>query len=175
MNIKVKKVNANAVIPTYATDGSAGFDLYAVEDVIIAPGETKKVPLGLSFELPEGYCLLILPRSGLSYKTKLRQPNSVGVIDADYRGEVCMMFDNIQHYREEEEATTVDGEYIIYNVSDEYHYCSENFFDAGSYVINKGDRIAQGIIQEIPKVRFEEVESLSITSRGSGGFGSTGY
>ncbi|MEV2675606.1 deoxyuridine 5'-triphosphate nucleotidohydrolase, partial [Paenibacillus larvae] len=94
MEVKIKKLHPDAVIPEYATAGAAGFDLVALEDVIIEPGDVKTIRTGLAFEIPVGYELQIRPRSGVSLKTKLRQPNSVGTIDSDYRGEVQLMFEN---------------------------------------------------------------------------------
>ena len=142
MNIKVEKLYENVVLPEYKTSGAAAFDFESLVDVIINPNETKIIPTGLAFEIPEGYELQVRPRSGLSAKTKLRVSNSPGTIDSDYRGEVCIILDNIS--------------------------------SQDSYIINKGERIAQGVISKIEKITFEEVEKLSSTDRGTRGFGSTG-
>ena len=87
--VKVKKLRANAVVPSYETAGSAGCDLRACLDeaAVIAPGETVMIPTGLSMEIPEGYVGLVFARSGLSTKKGLAPANKVGVIDSDYRGE----------------------------------------------------------------------------------------
>ena len=87
--IAVKKLRANAVLPTYGTASAAGADLYAClkNPVTIAPGETVLIPTGLAMEIPVGYAGLIYARSGLSVKRGLAPANKVGVIDADYRGE----------------------------------------------------------------------------------------
>ena len=87
--VKVKKLRANAVVPSYETAGSAGCDLRACLDeaAVIAPGETVMIPTGLSMEIPEGYVGLVVARSGLSTKKGLAPANKVGVIDPDYRGE----------------------------------------------------------------------------------------
>ncbi|PSL48547.1 deoxyuridine 5'-triphosphate nucleotidohydrolase [Salsuginibacillus halophilus] len=142
MNVNVKRLSDQIALPAYATAGAAGFDVCAAEDVTLAPGEVTAVPLGLAFEIPEGYVMYLMPRSGLSKKTKLRQPNSVGVIDSDYRGEVKLLLENTDSKE--------------------------------SYHIETGDRIGQGVIQEVPHVDFVEADELSETKRGSGGFGSTG-
>lgn len=142
MNIKVKKLYKDVVLPEYKTSGAAAFDFESMIDIIINPNETKIIPTGLAFEIPDGYELQVRPRSGLSAKTKLRVSNSPGTIDSDYRGEVCIILDNIS---------------------------SEE-----SYTINKGERIAQGVISKVEKITFEEVENLSETERGEAGFGSTG-
>lgn len=168
--VKVKLLNENAVMPTYGSEGAAGFDLYATEDVLIEPGETKKVPLGLAFELPPGYVLYIMPRSGLSSKTTLRQPNSVGVVDSDYRGEVSMMFDNIAQTR------NMRTRPYVYDLSNETVYLNPDQREVKpvSYLVRKGDRVCQGVIQKIPAISLVEVDELLETERGSGGFGSTG-
>lgn len=150
MEVKIKKLHPDAVIPEYATAGAAGFDLVALEDVIIEPGDVKTIRTGLAFELPVGYELQIRPRSGVSLKTKLRQPNSVGTIDSDYRGEVQLMFEN----------TLTKLAHLNVKLA--------------SYLIQKGDRLAQGIIAPVERAKFTVVDELSDTTRGAGGFGHTG-
>lgn len=168
MNIRIKKTNEHAVIPQYAKVGDSGFDLVAVEDVIIEPGETAKVPVGLAFELPAGYELQIRPRSGITSKTKLRV--QFGTVDSGYRGEVSVTVDNILPYT----PTTVC---YLYGITGEIDIESGNSADTlngNSYIIRKGDRIAQGIIAPVATATFTEVDTLSETERGEGGFGSTG-
>ncbi len=94
--IAVKKLNDKAVLPTYGSAYAAGADLYAAEEtaVTIAPGETKLVHTGLAMEIPEGYAGLIYARSGLATKRGLAPANKVGVVDADYRGEVMVALHN---------------------------------------------------------------------------------
>lgn len=141
--MKIKKLNENAVIPTYGTEYSAGADLYACteEDIIINPGETKLIKTGIAIEIPVGYAGFIYARSGLASKKGLAPANKVGVIDADYRGEVMV---------------------ALYNQSNE------------PQVIAAKERIAQLVIAPFLKVEFEEVDELTETVRGAGGFGSTG-
>ena len=95
-DVKVKKLNALARIPTYGTEYSAGADLYAATDapVEVAPHTTVLVGTGIAMEIPEGYCGLIFARSGLSVKRGLAPANKVGVIDADYRGEIKVALHN---------------------------------------------------------------------------------
>lgn len=90
MKVKIKKLNENAVIPTYGSVGSAGGDLYCAEekDIIIAPSQTVLIGTGLSVEIPDGYVGLVYARSGLATKSGLAPANKVGVIDSDYRGEI---------------------------------------------------------------------------------------
>lgn len=171
MNVNIRKLSPDATVPTYGTEGATGFDLYASADVIIAPGETVLIPTGLAFEIPVGYEMQIRPRSGVTYNTKLRVANSPGTIDADYRGEVSVLIDNIA---EMFDAATVyvrgiDGE------ERDVPNSIGGFIMEDSYVIRKGERIAQGVIAPVTRVSFTETdEELSQTERGDGGFGSTG-
>lgn len=94
--IRVKKLNQNAIMPTYGSAEAAGADLYACleNSVIIQPGESSFIPTGLSMELPKGYAGLIYARSGLACKKGLAPANKVGVIDSDYRGEFIVVLHN---------------------------------------------------------------------------------
>lgn len=166
--VKVKKVHEDALIPTKAYASDAGFDLHALEDVFIAPGETVKVRTGLSFDLPSGYEMQIRPRSGVSLKTSLRVV--FGTVDSAYRGEVAIIVDNINQETDsycDGVIDTTDG--IIQLEADEYR----KYLD-GTYIIRKGDRIAQAVIQQIPHITLVEVIKLSNGARGGNGFGSTG-
>ena len=95
-SIPVKKLKPNAVLPTYGTEFSAGADLYAClsEPVSIAPQQTVLIPTGLAMELPVGFAGLIYARSGMAVKRGLAPVNGVGVIDADYRGEILVALYN---------------------------------------------------------------------------------
>jgi len=168
INVKIAKTNKDAVIPAYATSGSACFDLVAVEDVVVTPGSTALIKTGLKVEVPEGYKLAIYPRSGISLKTPLRMGNSVGQVDSDYRGEVGVIIQNT-------------GIYSPYNMPlamtiDNKPFELEGQVPIGSYIIRKGDRIAQGAIEQVIQAAFEIVtdQELSETDRGQGGFGSSG-
>ncbi len=94
--VNIKKLNDNAIIPTYGSEYAAGADLYAcvLDTITIAPGETKLIPTGLAMELPIGYAGLIYARSGLASKKGLAPANKVGVVDSDYRGEVMVALHN---------------------------------------------------------------------------------
>ena len=141
--IPVVKVRENAEIPERATRESAAVDLKACIDeaVTIAPGASVTIPTGIALEVPEGCGAFIFARSGLGIRHGIALSNGVGVIDADYRGEICVG---------------------LHNHSDE------------SYTVNPGDRIAQMAIMPVIMAGFFEAESLSVTERGTGGFGSTG-
>lgn len=96
VDIRIKKLRENAVVPTYGSDFAAGADLYAAidEPVTIGAGETKLIPTGLAFEIPDGYAGFVYARSGLASKRNLAPANKVGVIDSDYRGEVMTALHN---------------------------------------------------------------------------------
>jgi dUTP pyrophosphatase len=96
LKIAVKKLDERAVLPTYGSEFAAGADLYALTDgeVVFAPDETKLIRTGLAMEIPEGYAGLIYARSGLASKRGLAPANKVGVVDADYRGEVMVALHN---------------------------------------------------------------------------------
>lgn len=165
MNIKIKRLHSDAVIPKYAHAGDSGFDLVAVEDVVIEPGETKSIPTGLAFEIPEGFELQVRPRSGITLKTKLRV--QLGTVDSNYRGEVGVIVDNI--------AVDVYGNVSQYLTHvDGTDYRTSELYPNDTYLIRKGDRIAQGIIAAVAKTDFKEVDELSDTERSNKGFGSTG-
>ncbi len=110
MEIKIKKLKANATIPTRGSKYAAGYDLYACidEDVVIAPHENVKIGTGLSIAVPEGYFGAIFARSGLAAKQNLRPANCVGVADSDYRGEYIVAL----HNDSDEERIIKSGERI---------------------------------------------------------------
>ena len=173
--IKVKKLHKDAIIPKRAHASDAGFDIYALEDKLIEPGETALIKTGLAFELPEGYEMQIRPRSGITLKTKLRV--QLGTVDSGYAGEVGVIVDNNGRTTDGidlregrtcpascNQAITLDGDYIPTN----------EMYKAFPYIIRKGDRICQAVIQRLPDVELVEVEELGDSERGAGGFGSTG-
>lgn len=164
--VKVKKLHKDAVIPAYAKEMDAGFDLVAVEDVLVAPGASTKVPTGLAFAIPAGFELQVRPRSGISAKTKLRLSNAPGTIDAGYRGEVCVLIDN-----QREQSGNIGTE--CFSVTEQKVDIAPET-DANAYLIRKGDRIAQGVLARVPQAIFEETDELDETERGTGGFGSSG-
>ncbi len=94
MTVRVKKLDEKAILPTYGTPLAAGADLYALTGETIAPGETKLIHTGIAMEIPEGYGGFLYARSGLATKRGLAPANKVGVIDADYRGEIMVAMYN---------------------------------------------------------------------------------
>ena len=145
--MKIMLLSDTAKVPTRGSDYAAGYDLYADlpkisgEFVAIPPHQTIKISTGVAIEIPVGYFGGVFPRSGMSAKRGLRPANCVGVIDADYRGEIFV---------------------AIHNDSDEVQFIYPN------------ERIAQLIVLPCCDFNWEVVDSLSTTTRGAGGFGSTG-
>lgn len=143
MIVKVRNTSHHP-LPQYETTQSAGMDLRAFlpdGPVTMQPMERKMIPTGLYMELPSGYEAQIRPRSGLAWKKGVTVLNSPGTIDADYRGQLCV---------------------VLINLSQE------------PFVVNDGERIAQMIVAPCEQATWQEVEVLSDTERGSGGFGHTG-
>ena len=160
VKILVEKICDDAVLPSYAHDGDAGMDLYAVEDVILEPGETKLIKTGLKMAIPVGYEVQIRPRSGISLNTPLRIPNAPGTIDSGYRGEICVIMENISAF--------CKGDSVIYSVKEKGN-------KNGTYKICKGDRIAQMVVAAYSKAEMKICEDVStVGSDRQGGFGSTG-
>ena len=126
-DVNIKKLNENAVIPTYGTEYAAGADLYACMDeaVTIKPGETSFIKTGLAMEVPVGYAGLIYARSGLACKKGLAPANKVGVIDSDYRGEIMVAL----HNHSNEEVVVESGERIAQLVITPYIVAAFNQVD----------------------------------------------
>ena len=171
LELKYKKNTVGVKTPKYATKSASCFDLYAVDTVVIKPSETVVVGTGVSFEPPEGYGVMLYPRSGISSKTPLRFANSVGVIDNDYRGEVKVLLENARpkdpKLRVIPAYYTIDGELV----ENDHKY---GFLPEGTIVVQRGDRIAQAMPIKIEQVQLTLVKKLSNTERGEGGLGSTG-
>ena len=145
MKVNIKKLNPNAVIPSYAKHGDAGMDLTATSKSYDEHGNVV-YGTSLAFEIPAGYVGLLFPRSS-NTKKDLILGNSVGVIDSGYRGEVVFKFRELLP--------------------------SERDIEFGAREYEIGDRIGQLIIMPIPHIEFNLVDELSYTDRGVGGFGST--
>ena len=145
IDVKIRKVHPDAVIPTYAHPGDAGMDVTAVERVV--NDDYIEYDTGLQFELPPGYVMLIFPRSSISNKT-LSLANSVGVLDSTYRGNLKLRF------RREFPVRPQNTTYFK--------------------IYNTGDRVGQIMIIPYPEINFTETEDFEDTERGSGGFGSSG-
>ena len=149
-------------MPAYAHATDSGMDVFALEDITIAPGETKLIPIGVKVAIPAGYELQVRPKSGRCLKTKLRVANAPGTIDAGYRDEIAVIIDNIEPFIK---SAQVGEGGVLYNVE-----------FGSSYTIGAGEKFAQLVLCEVPKAIFYEVEKVSdIANDGrQGGFGSTG-
>lgn len=145
VNIRVKKIYHDAIIPSQGSDYAAGADLHAYipghGSLQIQPHETVMIGTGVAMAIPKMYWGGVFARSGLASKQGLAPANKVGVVDPDFRGEVKV---------------------ALHNHTDETAF------------INHGDRIAQFVIVPLPKVTYVEADYLGETSRGEGGFGHTG-
>ena len=152
MKVNVKKLDSNAVTPTYAKHGGAGMDLTAISKEYDEHGNVC-YGTGLAFEIPNGFAGFLFPRSS-NTKKDLILGNSVGVLDSGYRGEVVLRFKAIDtQYLQDGKLTFLKRDFMK-----EY---------------NIGDRIGQIVIMPVPQIEFNVVDELSTTDRGVGGFGST--
>lgn len=162
-----KRLTEDAVLPTKAHASDSGYDLVASEDIIVEPGETVVVKTGIAVELPAGYEAVVRPRSGITSRTKLRV--AIGTIDNGYTSEIGVIVDNIR---------TFDWEFgsmflVAETLSTDRHIIGKSVKE-GSYIVYKGDRIAQLVITRLPEVTAVEITELGESDRGTGGFGSTG-
>lgn len=152
IEVKIKLLDGGKM-PTRGTDGAAAFDCYARTDIVVRD-KAVLVPLGFAMEIPKGYHAEIIPRSSIGLKTPLRAPHSIGIIDSDYRGEVCAEYE----CKGTSQVTIIGGEYLT----------------PDRYSIKAGDRICQLIIKRNENVELVAADELSETERGTGGWGSTG-
>ena len=142
MNVKIKRLDKSLPLPEYKTDGAVGFDIYVRETTTIGPGKVELIPGNIIVETPPGYMLLIALRSSTPRKKGLIKPHGIGVIDNDYCGE--------------DDEIKVQ----VYNYTDK------------DVVVEKGERIAQGIFVKIDTCKWEETDEMG---KSRGGFGSTGH
>ena len=147
MEVKIKKLYGDAVIPAYAHETDAGMDLVAINYKYDETTDCHIYGTGIAVEIPEGYVGLVYPRSS-NRKTDAYMTNHVGVIDSGYRGEIMVSF-KLRDYKVKE-----------------FPYLFKPY--------EVGDKIAQLIIVPYPKIEFKVVDELSTTERGEGGHGSTG-
>ena len=163
VEIPVEICREDAKLPTYATNGSAAMDIYSPADYTIDPGQTIIIPTGVKVAIPHGYALLIHPRSGLSSRTKMRIPNSLGLIDEDYHEEIGVIVENTD--QKVKDADMYDG-----------NNCLELVKEYGAPItIGKGERIAQMRLVEVPRIKWKQVNSLGNFEEDHGaGFGSSG-
>ncbi len=140
MKIKIKRIDKSLPLPVYETGGAAGFDILCRENTIIKPKEIALLPGNIIVATPPGYMLMISLRSSTPKKKSLLKPHGVGIVDSDYRGE--------------QDEIKVQ----VYNFSD------------NEVIVQKGEKIAQGIFVRRDKAEWVEAEEMG---KSRGGFGST--
>ena len=167
INVPIELCHPDAVIPQYAHISDSGLDLYAVEDITLKPGEKALIPTGIKVALPPGYELQVRPKSGRALKTELRVANTPGTIDQGYRDEIKVIMENIDPPIRSINISNWDEN------NDVVHFSDIEF--GQSYTIGKGEKFAQLVLAETPKVSFYRVDSVAnIGEDRGGGFGSTG-
>ena len=142
MNLRVRRLRPEAVLPRRAHAGDAGLDLHATEEAELAPGGRARVVTGVAIEIPSGHAGWILPRSGLAHEHGLALVNAPGLIDPGYRGELAV---------------------LLLNTGDR------------PFHVHAGMRIAQLVIAAVELPEIVEVDALTESARGEGGFGSSGH
>ena len=142
VEILIKRLDPGLPLPARAHPGDAGTDLFAAQDVELAPGQRALVPTGVAIALPDGYAAFVHPRSGLAARHGVTLVNAPGTVDAGYRGEIRVTLLNTDTER--------------------------------PVRLQRGDRIAQLVVQRVAYPVFHEVETLPGSARGQDGFGSTG-
>lgn len=142
VEILIKRLDPGLPLPARAHPGDAGTDLFAAQDVELAPGQRAIVPTGVAIALPDGYAAFVHPRSGLAARHGVTLVNAPGTVDAGYRGEIRVTLLNTDTER--------------------------------PVRLQRGDRIAQLVVQRVAYPVFHEVETLPGSARGEDGFGSTG-
>lgn len=154
--LKIKRLDNTAIPPTKAHSGDLGWDFYSLEDIIILPGETKRIRTGIAIGLPEGFGMILKERSSMGAKgVALRG----GVIDNGYTGEIQVMLTNLNM-----KTAYPQDEFTLKN----------RMVPDKRIEIRKGDKICQGVLQKVYEASLQEVESLDETSRNDSGFGSSG-
>lgn len=163
--IPIEFCNKNARMPIYAHETDAGLDIYSTEDINISPGETILIKTGLKVAIPVGYELQVRPKSGISLKTKLRVANTPGTIDSGYRDEIGIIIENIEQPIQD----------ISYHFDNNNKIVIDSILHGKTYSIEKGQKIAQLVLNKISKANFVLVDTVNkIEGDRGGGFGSTG-
>ena len=139
MRVSIQRLDPSLPLPKYESAGAVGFDLITRETTVIEPGKIALVPGNVIVKVPEGYALLIIPRSSLPRKKALVCPHSIGVIDCDYHGEKDEVLVQVQ------------------NISN------------APVTVERGERIAQGLFVKVEKAEWEEVDGHGKETRGGFG------
>ena len=139
MLVSIRRIDQSLPLPTYATNGAVGFDIVTRETTTVEPGKIALIPGNVIVKVPEGYALIIAPRSSMPRKKGLAFPHSIGVIDQDYHGETDEIL--LQ----------------VHNITNE------------TVTVERGERIAQGIFVKVEQAQWEEVDSHGAQARGGFG------
>ena len=140
MRVQIKRIDKTLPLPVYKTAGAVAFDLILREDAVIQPGEIKRMPCNVVVDIPEGYMLMLAPRSSMPYKKPgLIQANSVGIVDQDYCG------------------PTDELKFSAYNTGEE------------SISLSRGETMTQAIFVKIEKAELIEVDEMDAPDRGGFG------
>lgn len=170
LQIPIELCHPDAKVPQYAHQSDSGLDVYALDDITVAPGETVLVPTGLKVALPPGFELQVRPKSGRALKTKLRVANTPGTIDQGYRDEIKVIIENVEppiKKIEYEEIMNVETGRVA-------HLQIKSILYGSDYTIGKGEKFCQLVLMEVPKAAFYRVDSVKdIGEDRGGGFGST--
>ncbi|EGT5447385.1 TPA: deoxyuridine 5'-triphosphate nucleotidohydrolase [Clostridioides difficile] len=164
INVKVKKLNQDAIVPSYAKEGDSGIDLYTLKDTVIPAKSTVAIPTGIALEIPYGYEMQVRPRSGISLKGLLFTRNVI-------------VYDKMQPEKQIRKSFIVHPTVRLGTVDSGYRgeikiitYNEEDF----EILIPKHTKLAQGVFQQVPRAILKVVDELTSSERGSNGFGSTG-
>ena len=160
--VAIELCHEDAKIPQYAHITDSGADVYALEDIVVKPGETVLVSTGLKVALLPGFELQVRPKSGRALKTKLRVANTPGTIDQGYRDEIKVIIENVEPRIKD---ITIDEDGKVTSV-----------LYGRDFVIGKGEKFCQLVLNEVPKASFYRVSNvmeIDEENRG-GGFGSSG-
>lgn len=160
IEIPVELCDERAKLPTYTHTTDSGMDVYALEEMVIRPGQRILARTGIKMAIPNGFEVQVRPRSGLSYKSTLRVANTPGTIDSGYRDEICVILENIAPNICD---LTIDEDGRVTSL--EY---------GKDCVIGAGERFAQLVLMEVPKAALFTVSALPTEGDRGGGFGSTG-
>lgn len=165
LQIPVELCHPDAKVPQYANTTDSGMDVYALDDITVAPGETVLVPTGVKMAIPVGYEIQVRPKSGRALKTKLRVANTPGTVDAGYRDEIKVIIENIEPPFKD----------INYTFNDDGSIKINSIVHGSAFTIGKGEKFCQLVLCEVPKAALYVVDSVSeIGENRGGGFGSTG-
>lgn len=183
ITIKLKKGSKEVNLPKYAHDGDAGMDVYAVDVKYLPEYDAYMYHTGLYIESPKNICCYLMPRSS-NMKTDAYMPNSIGLVDTvSYRGEICFVFKNRTSIETRASILAMKNigsmpwyKRMFASFEKEFDKCYMNLYDNPRYYApyEIGDKMGQMMFITFPTVNIEEVDELSETTRGSGGFGSTG-